>query len=93
MSKHKAVKIIDGDTFDVTPKWKFRGKTGNRIRIADYDAHEMGTFLGEVERDALSAVILGEMVKLARAYKIDRGRLVCDVLTDDGENLAEFLTE
>ncbi len=34
-------KVIDGDTFDVTPNWKWGDKEGDRVRIANLDAPEL----------------------------------------------------
>jgi len=71
--------IIDGDTFDVTPQWQWNGQTGSRVRPTGYDAPEMGTYGGQAATDTLANLILGKRVELGKAYKIDRGRLVCEV--------------
>ena len=38
--------IIDGDTFAVSPEWKWNGETGTRVRPAGYDAPELHTAKG-----------------------------------------------
>ncbi len=43
-------------------------------------------------KDALSKLINGQQVELRAAYKVDRGRIVCDVFVGGG-NLAEFFPE
>ena len=92
MATFTVTRIIDGDTFDVTPQWKWSGQTGNRARPTDYNAPEMGTYGGQAAKDKLSNLILGKTLELGNAYKIDRGRLVCDVYFR-GKNLAEYFPE
>ncbi len=84
--------IIDGDTFEVTPQWKWKGETGSRIRPAGYDAPELHTNGGQSAKDRLSKLIYGEQVELQRAYKIDRGRLVCEVYFRN-TNLTSYFPE
>ncbi len=71
--------VIDGDTFDVSPDWKWNGQTGGRVRPAGYDAPELHEYGGQSAKDKLSRLIVGEQVELRNAHKIDRGRLVCEV--------------
>ena len=88
MTTFRVTKIIDGDTFDVAPGWVFNGKTGSRVRPAGYDTPEMGSSTGEAAKRKLSNLIYGENVELDIARRIDRGRLVCDVLLN-GKNIAD----
>jgi len=37
-------RVIDGDTFDVRPKWVLDGKEGDRVRIANFDAAETNEY-------------------------------------------------
>ena len=39
MAEFKVVSIVNGDTFDVNPGWKWKGETGRRV--AGYAAAEM----------------------------------------------------
>lgn len=71
--------IIDGDTFEVSPEWKWNGTTGSRVRPAGYDAPELHAYGGQDAKDKLSNLIYGQQVDLRTAYRIDRGRLVCEV--------------
>ena len=82
--------VVDGDTFDVSPNWLWSGESGNRIRPTGYDAPEMGTIGGLAAKARLMQLIFGKTVELGSAYKIDRGRLVCDVYFQ-GRNLADYL--
>lgn len=89
MPMFKVTEIVDGDTFDVSPNWKWKGESGNRVRPTGYDAAEMGTTGGQAAKNKLSRLILGKQVELREAYKVDRGRLVCDVFFQ-GRNLADY---
>ena len=92
MPEFKVTSIIDGDTFDVSPQWRWNGSEGNRVRPTGYDAPEMGTPGGQTAKDKLARLILGQQVELGSAYKIDHGRLVCDVYFK-GKNLASYFPE
>jgi len=81
--------VVDGDTFDISPNWSWSGESGNRVRPTHYDAPEMRTIAGVAAKARLTQLILGKMVELGNAYKIDRGRLVCDVYFQ-GRNLADY---
>lgn len=39
----RVTKIIDGDTFEVSPNWEWDGKSGNVVRPTGFDAPEIGT--------------------------------------------------
>ena len=89
MAEFSVVKIIDGDTFEVSPLWNWSGQTGSHVRPTGYDAPEMNTLGGQAAKNRLTSLILGEKVILGSAYHIDRGRLVCDVYFK-GRNLADY---
>jgi len=89
MAEFKVVNIIDGDTFEVSPLWRWSGQTGSHVRPTGYDAPEMTTLGGHLAKDKLANLINGESVILGSAYRIDRGRLVCDVFFK-GRNLADY---
>lgn len=88
----KVAKIIDGDTFDVSPTWKWSEKEGTRVRPTGYNASEMDTYNGQLAKEKLSKLILGKEVELNAAYRIDRGRLVCDVYFR-GNYLADYFPD
>lgn len=92
MSQFKVVNVIDGDTFDVSPDWRLGGQTGSRIRPTGYDAPEFSTHSGKVAKEKLEQIVLGGTVQLGSAYRIDRGRLVCEVFIQ-GHNLADYFPE
>lgn len=73
-------RVVDGDTFDVSPNWKLKdGKKGDRVRIANFDAAEIDEWGGKSAMQKLKNLIEGEEVELKKAVNIDRGRVVCDV--------------
>ena len=88
----RVISIIDGDTFEVSPEWKWNGETGTRVRPAGYDTPKLYTAKGQKAKDALSKLIIGQQVELRTAYKVDRGSLVCEVFVGS-RNLAEFFPE
>lgn len=71
--------IIDGDTFDISPGWSWQNQTGTRVRPTGYDAPEMKTLAGILAKTEVGKMLSGQQVELRTAYKVDRGRLVCDV--------------
>jgi endonuclease YncB( thermonuclease family) len=89
MSEFTVINIIDGDTFDVSPQWQWHGESGMRVRPTGYDAPELHTNGGQAAKDKLARLIMGQQVQLGNAYRVDRGRLVCDVYFW-GRNLAEY---
>lgn len=89
MAFFTVIQIIDGDTFEVSPSWRWHLETGNRIRPTGYDAPGLGNLSGALVRNQLARMILGKQVELSSAYKVDRGRLVCDVYFN-GKKLEEY---
>lgn len=89
MLTFQVIRIIDGDTFDVNPNWQWNAQTGSRVRPIGYDAAEVGAAGGSTATAKLTSLILGRSVQLGNAYRIDRGRLVCDVYFN-GHNLANY---
>jgi endonuclease YncB( thermonuclease family) len=92
MSAFTVISVIDGDTFDVSPRWQWNSQTGTRIRPAGYDAPELGTYGGQAAKDKLSRLIYTQQVDLQTAHKVDRGRLVCEVFFRN-KNLADYFPE
>lgn len=92
MPNFKVTHIVDGDTFDVTPGWKWNNQTGDRVRPTGYDAPELDKPGGAVAKQKLERLILHKEVELRQVATIDRGRLVCDVYFN-GKNLADYFPE
>lgn len=89
MTEFKVVSIVDGDTFDVDPGWKWNSENGKRIRPTGYDAAEIGSRAGQLATEKLAGLILNQKVELRKAHRVDRGRLVCDVFFQ-GRDLASY---
>jgi len=78
MSEFTVTNVIDGDTFEVFPHWKFHEETGDRVRIANLDAPEIETVSGKIAHLDLQRRLLNKQVKLTgKAFSY--GRLVADV--------------
>lgn len=92
MAEFRVVNIVDGDTFEVSPQWRWSGQDGAHVRPTGYDAPELHEYGGQAAKEKLSRLVLGEQVELRVAHKIDRGRLVCDVYFK-GRNLADFFPD
>ena len=92
MAQFQVISVIDGDTFDVSPQWQWNGQTGSRVRPTGYDAPELQAYGGQAAKEKLTRLILGKNVDLGAAYRIDRGRLVCDVYLG-GKNLADYFPQ
>jgi len=78
MFKRIVIRIIDGDTFEVSPNWHWRGLSGSKVRIRSYDAPELDEPGGSEARVELAYRILGGQVML-EPHTIHGERLVCDV--------------
>lgn len=92
MQTFSVTRVVDGDTFDVSPPWRWRGQTGDRVRAGGYDAPELHEPGGQAARVKLEGLILGRAVELREAHRIDRGRLVADVYLN-GRNLADYFAQ
>ena len=92
MATFKVIFIIDRGTFEVLPQWRWNTRIGTRVRPTGYNAPELHTYGGQAAKRKLVRLILGEDVELGTAYKVDRGRLVCDVYFR-GKNLADYFPE
>jgi endonuclease YncB( thermonuclease family) len=92
MHTFKVTEIIDGDTFTVSPQWKWNGTPGDRVRPTGYDAPEKGTSGAATATALLHQLLHGKSVELGKVATVDRGRLVCDVYLN-GKNLADYFTQ
>lgn len=88
----KVTKIIDGDTFEVLPNWKWENQEGNVVRPTGYNTPEKGQPGYQEAKDKLTRLILGKDVELKKAIRITYGRLLCDVYFN-GKNLADYFPE
>jgi endonuclease YncB( thermonuclease family) len=84
--------VIDHDTFEVFPLWKWNCQTGSRVRFVSYDVPEAHICNSQAAKEKLSRLIFGKQVELWTAHKIDRNRLVCDVYFRN-KKLADYFPE
>lgn len=89
--RFKVTEIIDGDTFKVSPGWKWNNEKGNTIRPAGYDTPEQGEPNYQEPKEKLTELILNKEVEL-KPIKLSYNRLLCEVFIN-GKNLAEFFKE
>ncbi len=87
--RFKVTKVIDGDTFEVSPNWIWEEKEGKSVRPNGYDTLEKGKPGYEVAKDKLTRLIYGEEAELDNVIKTTYGRLLCD-LYYKGTNLADY---
>ncbi len=92
MTTFKVTKIIDGDTFEVSPNWKLNNQTGSVVRANGYDTPEEGKPDYQTAKDKLENLILNKEVELNDPIRITYGRLLCDVYYK-GKNIADYFTE
>lgn len=88
----KVTRVIDGDTFEVSPRWNWNNQTGDTVRANGYDAPERGQPGYQEAKEKLERLILNKSVELKNPIKITYGRLLCDVYIG-GRNLADFFPE
>ena len=93
MSPFTVTAVVDGNTFAVSPRWKWNDQSGNHIRPTGYHAPELHTYGGQAARGNLSRLILGRQVEIRTMYKIvEQSSLVCDVFFQD-RYLADYFPE
>lgn len=85
-------RVIDGDTFEVSPNWKWNEQTEHVVRANGYDTPEEGQPGYQEAKDRLTNLILGKEVELKDPIRITYGRLLCDVYYN-GTNLADYFPE
>jgi len=90
--KFRVIRIIDGDTFVVSPAWKWGVKKGDRVRPTGYDTPERGESGYTEATKKLSALILNKFVYLGKPITLTYGRLLCKVYFR-GRDLASYFPE
>lgn len=88
----KVTQIIDGDTFEVSPKWKWNQIEGNIVRPTGFNCPEKGKAGSDAATKKLKDLILNKEVELSKPVNISYGRLVCTV-TLDAKDIASFFQE
>ncbi|MFH1653721.1 MAG: hypothetical protein ABIE74_06660 [Pseudomonadota bacterium] len=83
-------KIIDEDTFEVTPEWKWKWHSGKRVKLKDLQMGIQSESGYKNSISKLAKMILGRCVILQNAVNIKRGRLLCEAFYN-GINIGEAL--
>jgi len=85
-------KIIDGDTFEVKPSWKWNNQAGSIIRANGYDTPEKGQPGYEEAKERLKKIIQDNEIELKNPLRITYGRLLCDVYFNR-KNISSYFEE
>lgn len=88
----KVIKIVDGDTFKISPGWKWNNKKGKIIRPTGYDTPERKEPGYQETTEKLKQLLLNNEVELKNPIKLSYNRLLCNVYFN-GKNLAEYFPE
>jgi endonuclease YncB( thermonuclease family) len=87
-------RVLDADTFEATIDLGFHVNISATIRLANCDAPERGTTLGDDARLQVKSLLEGKIVSLTTYRERDKyGRQLADVLMPDGKTLRNFLAE
>jgi endonuclease YncB( thermonuclease family) len=86
------VRVISGDTFEVSPNWNWNDQTGRAVKTNGYDAPMQGEPGFEAAKEKLEKLLLNEQVKLTELLKLPSGRLLADVKYI-GLNLTDYFFE
>jgi micrococcal nuclease len=89
---YRVTHIVDGDTFEVTPKWEWGGTDGNRVRPIGYDTPERFEENYKEATKKLRDLILGKEVELKGPIKLSYDRLLCKVYFE-GRDLTYYFPE
>lgn len=57
MPNFKVIEVIDGDTFRVSPRWRWHNKSGDLVRPVGYDVPEKGQIGYNAARQKLTNLI------------------------------------
>ena len=88
----KVLRIIDGDTFVISPNWQWNSETGDRVRPLGYDTPEEGDPGFNNATKKLEELLLHKKVELKNPVDISYGRLLCDVYLN-GVNIATYFSQ
>lgn len=83
--------VLDGNTFEVSPKWQYEGVTGDLVEATGYSPPKSGKG-GMAAEQKLSVLIHNKKIEMGTPQGIQRNRLVCEVYFHD-MNLANYFSE
>lgn len=82
MTFFTVTEVADQNTLVVSPGWVWQGQRGNRICPAGFDTQELGSQDGAEAKVHPQQFLKGKVVMISSAFRIDRGRLICEVYLD-----------
>ncbi len=85
-------KLFDGNTFEVSPHWKWNNRRGNIVRVNGYDAPVEGGAGYQAPRNKLERLILNKEVELRDPVETEYDQLLCDVYYE-GKNIGDYFPE
>ena len=82
--KGKVIKVIDGDTFDMTVTHvgknnKYEYNDNERIRMSGFDAPELNTAQGQLDKEKLEKILLNMTVRVSINARDSYHRIVGSV--------------
>jgi endonuclease YncB( thermonuclease family) len=86
------IKVIDGDTFEVSPHWNWNDQTGRVVTANGYYAPKWGEPGYQAAKDKITNLILNKEIELTKPVKLTCGQLLC-VVEYNGKNLADYFSE
>ena len=89
---YKVTNVININTFEVMPPWKWEDQKGIRVRPFGYYPPEEEQVGYRRAEDKLKSLLSGREVELKNFVDVDYDCLVCDVILD-GRNLIDILPE
>jgi len=91
-TRFTVTEIIDGDTFKISPGWKWNKEKGDTIRPTGYNTPEQGNPGYQETKEKLEQLLLNKEVELKKPVKLSYNQLLCNVYFN-GKNLAEFFPD
>jgi hypothetical protein len=91
METFKVEAVMDGNTFEISPKWQYEGVTGDLVEATGYFPPKSGKG-GMAAEQKLSILIHNKKVELGTPQGIQRNRLICGVYFN-GMNLADYFSD
>jgi hypothetical protein len=87
------IRVINGNTFEVSPQWDWNGRTGSVVKANGYDVPDQQGGPGyQTAKDKLEKLLLNEQVELVKPLPLPSGPLLADVIYK-GLNLADYFYE
>jgi len=104
ISEGKIIRVYDGDTVTIAARFKIDGVYIPKlfrynVRLRGIDSPEMKTknstekSLALKSRDALTELIMDRMVRLENVEYDKYGRILANVITEDGINISNWMIE